>query len=69
MTTTTSHPEWLTTKQLAAEIGVSIHTLYKWTRRGWPYCPRSCRLANGELRFLRPDIEAWRMARRQLSGA
>lgn len=69
MTTTTGHLEWLTTAQLAAEIGVSLHTLYKWTRRGWPDCPRPCRLPNGALRFLRADIAAWQVARRQMGGA
>lgn len=59
MPTNTQRRELLTTQAVADEVGVSIHTVYKWTRKGWPYFPKATRLPNGDLRVTRTDFDSW----------
>lgn len=50
---------WLGMGAVAEALGVSIHTLYKWSRKGPPYFPEASRLPNGQLRVRRDRLEAW----------
>ena len=50
---------WLSIRQIAADLGVSASTAYKWSARGKPWFPRSIRLRNGDIRIRRDWYEAW----------
>jgi hypothetical protein len=50
---------WLSVKEIAADLSVSIHTAYKWSARGEPWFPRTIRLHNGDLRVRRDWYELW----------
>jgi predicted DNA-binding transcriptional regulator AlpA len=56
---------WLTMPELAAELSQSIHTLYKWSRRGYPHFPLRTKLPNGEILVARGDLDAWMEGRRR----
>ena len=49
--------EWLSPEQLADLLGVSRHTIYKWSSRG--EVPAAVRLPNGSLRFHRAAVVRW----------
>jgi predicted DNA-binding transcriptional regulator AlpA len=55
----TSEGRWLSIRQMAADLGVSASTAYKWSARGTPWFPRSIRLRNGDIRIRRDWYEAW----------
>lgn len=55
-------PRWLSVKAIAADLGISISTAYKWSARGAPWFPRSIRLRNGDLRVRRDWYESWLVA-------
>jgi predicted DNA-binding transcriptional regulator AlpA len=50
---------WVSIRQIAADLGISISTAYKWSSRGRPWFPRSIRLHNGEVRVRRDWYEEW----------
>lgn len=50
---------WLSIRQIAADLGISISTAYKWSARGFPWFPRSIRLRNGDIRVRRDWYETW----------
>ena len=50
---------WLSIRQIAADLGVSVSTAYKWSARGSPWFPRSIRLHNGDIRVRRDWYELW----------
>jgi len=50
---------WLSVKDIAADLSISIHTAYKWSSRGEPWFPRTIRLRNGDLRVRRDWYEIW----------
>jgi predicted DNA-binding transcriptional regulator AlpA len=50
---------WLSIQQIAEDLGISVHTAYKWSARGGPYFPRTIRLRNGNIRVRRDWYEAW----------
>ena len=50
---------WLSIREIAADLGVSTSTAYKWSARGAPWFPRSIRLHNGDIRVRRDWYEAW----------
>lgn len=50
---------WLSMRDIARDLAMSIHTLYKWSARGEPWFPKSIRLHNGELRVRRDWYEEW----------
>jgi predicted DNA-binding transcriptional regulator AlpA len=52
-------PRWLSVKEIAADLGISVSTAYKWSARGDPWFPRSIRLRNGDLRVRRDWYEVW----------
>jgi predicted DNA-binding transcriptional regulator AlpA len=49
----------LSIRQIAADLGVSTSTAYKWSSRGRPWFPRSIRLRNGDIRVRRDWYEEW----------
>jgi predicted DNA-binding transcriptional regulator AlpA len=51
---------WITIRQIAADLGVSTSTAYKWSARGAPWFPRSIRLKNGDIRVRHDWYEEWR---------
>jgi predicted DNA-binding transcriptional regulator AlpA len=63
--TPTSSGNWLTMPELAAELRQSMHTLYKWSRRGYPHFPLRTKLPNGEILVARGDLDAWMEGRRR----
>ncbi len=50
---------WLTVRDIADDLGVSLSTVYKWSSRGQPDFPRAIRLRNGDLRVRRDWYETW----------
>jgi predicted DNA-binding transcriptional regulator AlpA len=50
---------WVSIRQIAADLGISVSTAYKWSARGRPWFPRSIRLHNGEPRVRRDWYEDW----------
>jgi predicted DNA-binding transcriptional regulator AlpA len=52
-------PRWLSIRDIAADLGVSASTAYKWSARGEPWFPRSIRLRNGDIRVRRDWYEQW----------
>lgn len=52
-------PRWLSVRQIAEDLDVSVHTVYKWSARGEPWFPHSVRLNNRDLRVRRDWYEAW----------
>lgn len=57
-----THPdrgELLTMDNLAVEFKTSIHTLYKWSRRGWPHFPHAIRLPNRTILVTRAALAEW----------
>lgn len=50
---------WLTIRQIAADLDVSVSTAYKWSARGAPWFPRSIRLKNGDIRVRKDWYETW----------
>ena len=50
---------WWSVRDIAADLGVSINTVYKWSARGTPDFPRTIRLRNGELRVRDDWYQAW----------
>ena len=49
----------LSMEELSEQLDTSMHTLYKWSRRGQPYFPRRVRLPNNEIRVRSRDLDAW----------
>jgi predicted DNA-binding transcriptional regulator AlpA len=52
-------PRWLSVREIAADLSVSMHTVYKWSAKGEPWFPKTIRLRNGDLRVRRDWYEAW----------
>ena len=52
-------PRWLSIRDIASDLGVSVYTAYKWSARGGPWFPRSIRLRNGDIRVRRDWYEQW----------
>ncbi len=50
---------WLSIRDIADDLGISVHTVYKWSARGEPDFPQTIRLRNGDLRVRRDWYEAW----------
>lgn len=50
---------WWSIQDIAADLGVSIATTYKWSSRGQPDFPRSVRLQNGAIRVRNDCYEEW----------
>jgi len=50
---------WLSVKDIATDLSISIHTAYKWSSRGEPWFPRTIRLRNGDLRVRSDWYEVW----------
>jgi excisionase family DNA binding protein len=50
---------WLSIREIAEDLGISLHTAYKWSARGTPHFPRTIRLRNREVRVRRDWYEAW----------
>ena len=48
-----TEPRWLSIREIAADLGVSSSTSYKWSAQGAPWFPRSIRLHNGDIRLRR----------------
>jgi len=46
-------------KQIADDLGISLHTAYKWSACGGSYFPKSIRLKNGDVRIRRDWYETW----------
>lgn len=55
----TSEARWLSIRQIAADLGVSTSTAYKWSARGAPWFPRCIRLHNRDIRVRRDWYETW----------
>ena len=55
----TTDTRWLSIREIAADLGVSSSTAYKWSARGAPWFPRSIRLRNGDIRVRRDWYEMW----------
>jgi predicted DNA-binding transcriptional regulator AlpA len=55
----TPETRWLSIRQIAADLGVSTSTAYKWSARGVPWFPRTIRLHNGDVRVRRDWYEIW----------
>ncbi len=57
----TRHPggRWWSIQDIAADLGVSINTAYKWSSRGHPDFPRTVRLRNGAVRVRDDWYEEW----------
>ncbi len=55
----TTDTRWLSIREIAADLGVSSSTAYKWSARGAPWFPRSIRLRNGDIRVRRDWYETW----------
>ena len=54
------HPgRWWSIRDIAADLGISVSTAYKWSSRGQPDFPRSVRLRNGEIRVRDDWYEEW----------
>lgn len=56
---TVDQSRWLSVRDIAADLSVSVHTAYKWSARGEPWFPRTIRLRNGVLRVRRDWYEHW----------
>lgn len=54
---TNNDQQWLTLKQFADLVGVSVHTVYKWQAKG--QLPPAVRLPNGSLRINSVDLDLW----------
>lgn len=50
---------WLSIRDIAADLGISLSTAYKWSARGQPYFPRVIRLRNREVRVRWDWYEDW----------
>lgn len=50
---------WWSIQDIAADLGVSINTAYKWSSRGQPDFPRTVRLRNGAVRVRDDWYEEW----------
>ena len=57
--------DFLSPSAIAGLLEVSIHTVYKWSARGWPHFPRHLRLPNGEIRVSGADFDEWVASRRK----
>ena len=55
----TTEARWLSIRDIAADLGVSSSTAYKWSAHGSPWFPRSIRLHNGDIRVRHDWYEAW----------
>ena len=55
----TREARWLSIRQIAADLGVSSSTVYKWSARGVPWFPRTIRLHNGDIRVRRDWYDKW----------
>jgi predicted DNA-binding transcriptional regulator AlpA len=55
----TAEGRWLSIRQIAADLGVSTSTVYKWSARGVPWLPRAIRLHNGDIRVKRDWYDKW----------
>ncbi len=55
----TTDARWLSIREIAADLGVSTSTAYKWSARRAPWFPRSIRLRNGDIRVRRDWYEKW----------
>ena len=50
---------WLSIRDIAEDLGISMNTAYKWSARGEPDFPRTIRLRNGDLRVRRDWYDDW----------
>jgi len=50
---------WISIRQIAADLGISTSTAYKWSARGAPWFPRCIRLRNGDIRVRLDWYETW----------
>ncbi|MGC8512682.1 MAG: helix-turn-helix transcriptional regulator [Acidimicrobiales bacterium] len=50
---------WWSIQDIAADLGVSLNTAYKWSSRGQPDFPRTVRLRNGAVRVRDDWYEEW----------
>ncbi len=50
---------WWSIRDIAADLGVSVNTAYKWSSRGQPDFPRTLRLRNGAVRVRDDWYEEW----------
>lgn len=55
--------EWITAKDVAELIGVSLFTVYSWARKGTG--PGHYRVNGRSIRYDRAEVLAWREAQRQ----
>jgi len=62
----TATDEYVSPKEAAALLGISVRTLNHWEARGWVSAHR---LPNGHRRFSRTDLEATLTARTDRGGA
>lgn len=53
------HSRWLSIKDIADDLSISMSTAYKWSARREPYFPRAIRLRNGDVRVRRDWYESW----------
>jgi predicted DNA-binding transcriptional regulator AlpA len=54
-----SPSRWLTIREIAADLDISLSTAYKWSARGEPWFPRTIRLHNGDLRIRGDWYDTW----------
>lgn len=50
---------WLGLDDIAADLGVSLSTITKWSARRWPYFPHCVRLPSGRIKVKREWYEEW----------
>ena len=50
---------WLSIRDIANDLAISVHTAYKWSARGQPWFPKAIRLRNGDLRVRRDWYDQW----------
>ncbi len=50
---------WLSIRDIATDLAISVHTAYKWSARGEPWFLKAIRLRNGDLRVRRDWYEQW----------
>ena len=55
----TATRRWWSVSDIAEDLDVSVHTVYKWSAVGLPYFPKAIRLRNGQLRVRDDWYEEW----------